>query len=307
MHPLRSPTDPAHAAAPPPPFEDTPERPLFADTERRVPAGAGRAAPRSPPAPAGWAPGPPRRADTGAGARHAGAVMTDTGGGTGTGGFWPFVDEDEEKNEVHTGTEGRGWLRTAIAVGVLLLIVVAMVVAFNRGRKDGATPDRRQHAVRGRRARHAAADPPDPGGQGLRPRGRPRRGEPAGRRQGDRRRPGHELDDADLPQQPRARRPEVRRRPPARPRRGPEGAVGDRPARRRPHQRRGVRRRGRCHRVARRPRPARQGRCPRRRARRRPACRSPAPTTRYLLVWLTKLPAADGGYRGEITDVTVRS
>ena len=33
----------------------------------------------------------------------------------------------------------------------------------------------------------------------------------------------------------------------------------------------------------------------------------PAPTTRYLLVWLTRLPAADGGYRGQIADVTVRS
>ena len=33
----------------------------------------------------------------------------------------------------------------------------------------------------------------------------------------------------------------------------------------------------------------------------------PGPETRYLLVWLTKLPAADGGFRGEITDITVSS
>jgi hypothetical protein len=33
----------------------------------------------------------------------------------------------------------------------------------------------------------------------------------------------------------------------------------------------------------------------------------PVPSTRYLLVWLTKLPPADGGYRGEITEITVRS
>ena len=33
----------------------------------------------------------------------------------------------------------------------------------------------------------------------------------------------------------------------------------------------------------------------------------PAPSTRYLLVWLTKLPPADGGFRGEITEITVRS
>ena len=29
--------------------------------------------------------------------------------------------------------------------------------------------------------------------------------------------------------------------------------------------------------------------------------------TRYLLVWLTKLPPVPGGFRGEIADVTVRS
>ena len=33
----------------------------------------------------------------------------------------------------------------------------------------------------------------------------------------------------------------------------------------------------------------------------------PAPTTRYLLVWLTKLPEASGGFRGEIADIAVRS
>jgi hypothetical protein len=34
---------------------------------------------------------------------------------------------------------------------------------------------------------------------------------------------------------------------------------------------------------------------------------SPEPRTRYLLVWLTKLPSVSGGYRGEITDISVRS
>jgi hypothetical protein len=29
--------------------------------------------------------------------------------------------------------------------------------------------------------------------------------------------------------------------------------------------------------------------------------------TRFLVVWLTKLPAVTGGYRGEIAEVTVRS
>ena len=33
----------------------------------------------------------------------------------------------------------------------------------------------------------------------------------------------------------------------------------------------------------------------------------PKQRTRFLIVWLTKLPAAPGGYRGEISEVTVRS
>jgi hypothetical protein len=33
----------------------------------------------------------------------------------------------------------------------------------------------------------------------------------------------------------------------------------------------------------------------------------PRPTTRYLLVWLTRLPPTPGGFRGEISGITVRS
>lgn len=33
----------------------------------------------------------------------------------------------------------------------------------------------------------------------------------------------------------------------------------------------------------------------------------PAPTTRYVLVWLTELPQVSGGFRGEIREITVRS
>ena len=51
----------------------------------------------------------------------------------------PSCEEPEDPHEVHTGTEGRGWLRTAIVVGVLLVVVVAMVIAFSRGRHDAAT------------------------------------------------------------------------------------------------------------------------------------------------------------------------
>jgi hypothetical protein len=33
----------------------------------------------------------------------------------------------------------------------------------------------------------------------------------------------------------------------------------------------------------------------------------PSANTRYVLVWLTKLPEVPGGFKGEITDITVRS
>ncbi len=33
----------------------------------------------------------------------------------------------------------------------------------------------------------------------------------------------------------------------------------------------------------------------------------PTPNTRFVLVWLTKLPSVPGGFRGEVTDITVRS
>ena len=133
LAPLHAPAEPA---APPPPFEDLPERPLFAETERRVPAAARAAAAAQ--AAAGPAPTPGTGNTTTA---SRGGVDSTSGGTSDTGsGFWPFTDEDEAKNDVHTGKEGRGWLRTAIVVGVLLVLVVAMAVAFARGREDGETP-----------------------------------------------------------------------------------------------------------------------------------------------------------------------
>ena len=30
-------------------------------------------------------------------------------------------------------------------------------------------------------------------------------------------------------------------------------------------------------------------------------------TTRFVLVWLTELPAVDGGYRGQVAEIVVRS
>jgi hypothetical protein len=131
---------PAGEDAPPSPFPDIPERPLFAPTERRVPAAAragqsgGPSLPWSTPGEAAEDPSTSRHATRGGGAGD----RTD-GQGAGPE-FWPFVGNPEEENEVHTGKEGRGWLRMAIVLGVLLVLVVAMAISFNRGRQDADPP-----------------------------------------------------------------------------------------------------------------------------------------------------------------------
>jgi hypothetical protein len=142
---------PADESSPPSPFPDIPERPLYAPTERRVPAAA-RAGQETPGSPWTWGEtGSNTGTDTGTtGAdNRSGGSVAGAGGRTGGGDddtghrngpeFWPFAADPEEGNGVHTGKEGRGWLRMAIVVGVLLVLVVAMAVAFNRGRKDGST------------------------------------------------------------------------------------------------------------------------------------------------------------------------
>lgn len=103
---------------PPPQLEDVPTRPLFADHERRVPPGA-----PPPPLPVTSTPG------------SAGpAALTDTSGtGTGTGSrYWPFDDPDD--TGTFTGKEGRSWLQLAAIVGVCIAVLVAMFVAFHLGR-----------------------------------------------------------------------------------------------------------------------------------------------------------------------------
>jgi serine/threonine protein kinase len=126
-------------SSPQEPFPDIPERPLYASTERRVPASAR----------AGNDTGSSAWSQTDAGSGTGGVTATGAGtydsgtngGGTGPATFWPFVEDPEKDNDVHTGKEGRGWLRMAIVLGVLLVLVVAMAIAFNRGRDDGTTPN----------------------------------------------------------------------------------------------------------------------------------------------------------------------
>lgn len=143
------PLQPPSGNARPPPFPDTPERPLFADSDRRVP-GAARASGATS---SGWA--DPPGAGTGTASGQSSARTDDTGHGPWRGsghandpaGYWPFGTgtgpgtgtETGDPGERRTVRGGRGWLRTAVVVGVLLALVGAIALAFARGRQDGST------------------------------------------------------------------------------------------------------------------------------------------------------------------------
>ncbi len=311
----------------PPPFPDVPERPLYAETARRVPAAARAAGLEAAQRAADRATekAEAEAAQAAAGSRHYSATGTQAGvsdalansgsfhpGGeheraTGNGepDYWPFAAEPEE-GDVHTGKEGRGWLRVAIVVGVLLVLVVAMAIAFNAGRGDGETPsgsdgDSTSGAkaagspvkLAGVRDFDPLADPPEEN-----PEDAPNaidkdsatswttstyRGNPAlgGLK------PGVGLM-VDLGKDVEAKSVTVRFKgeptsfevhaAPAGVTESPESlneldkvaARADSPARATLEL-------------------------------------DPSPTTRYLLVWLTKLPPVSGGFRGEITDITVTS
>jgi len=108
-------------APPPPPFEPHPERPLFApDPTDGQPARRPRAAP--------------------AGAHQSSSGFwpwesTGTGAGTGSGVLPAFVDDEEEDDRNPPGTS---MLRLALIVAVCLLVLIGCVIAFNLGR--GRTP-----------------------------------------------------------------------------------------------------------------------------------------------------------------------
>jgi hypothetical protein len=304
---------PAEQGPPPSPFPDIPERPLFATTERRIPAAArtGQQADTSAP----WSSTPSGSIDAApAGSHSRGDGVTTAAGRTGGPGdtgdtgaeFWPFAGTPEEENEVHTGKEGRGWLRVAIAVGVLLILVIAMAVAFNRGREDAAPPATTDDTpgssataqgaplkLAGVRDFDPEGDPPeenpqdapnaidgDPGTTWVTStyRSDPKLGGL---------KPGVGLM-VDLGRDTEARSVTVRFKgaptslevyaAPAGVTESPEslsqldkvGAQADAPER-------------------------------------ATVQLDPVPKTRYLLVWLTKLPSVSGGFRGEIADITVRS
>jgi len=125
---------PGEPAPPPPPFEEPPERPLFAPSpaggrpERTPRPGA---QPTPSPAPV---PSPKPAASTGSGGR-SGFWPWDTGTSTGA---ISAVDEPVEE------VPGRSWLRLAAVIAAAVLLLVAVVVAYNLGRGRtplGAVPD----------------------------------------------------------------------------------------------------------------------------------------------------------------------
>jgi hypothetical protein len=117
-------------APPPPPFEKHPERPLFApEPEDGGPARRPRPGvdQRGPSADAYWP------FDAGQGRSGAGAT---SGSGTGTGAGLSAVDDED--------VPGRNWLRLAAGIAAGLMLLVAVVVAYNLGRGKtplGAEPD----------------------------------------------------------------------------------------------------------------------------------------------------------------------
>ncbi len=111
-------------APPPPPFEAPPERPLFApEPDDGQPARRPRPGSAATPTGSGYW---PWESEQGTGA-----------GGTGSG-VIPVPEEGDDE------VPGRSWMRLAIGLGVVLLLLIAIVVAYNLGRGRtplGAEPD----------------------------------------------------------------------------------------------------------------------------------------------------------------------
>ena len=121
-------------APPPPPFQDHPERPLFApeppdgQPSRRARPGTAR---RSQDGDDFWPFDQGRRAGAATRTAARGGGFSDHGTGTGTGhgtghGLRAITDVEE--------VPGRNWLRLAAGIAAGLLLLVAVVVAYNLGR-----------------------------------------------------------------------------------------------------------------------------------------------------------------------------
>lgn len=119
--------EPWEPPPPPPPLEERPPKPLFADHERRVPPGAPQLPQPSTGAAAGTSSGTSSGAPTG----------TDSGTDSGSR-YWPFDDPDDTGG--FSGREGRSWLRLAGIVALAIAVLAAMFVAFDIGRGNDDKP-----------------------------------------------------------------------------------------------------------------------------------------------------------------------
>lgn len=139
VHWLRARTDPA---PPPPPFEDPPERPLFAPEPADGPVRRPRRPVAATPAAGdgswpGERPGPATSTGartgpgtgTGGGGGGAGGAPG-TSGGTGSGALTAVPAEDPVEDDV----PGRSWLRLAGVVALCVLLLLAAVIAYDLGR-----------------------------------------------------------------------------------------------------------------------------------------------------------------------------
>ncbi len=152
--------EPWDTPPPPPPLEDVPERPLFADHERRVPPGA-------PPPPVPMS-APSAGSDAGrstTGPPPGPSDTSDTGAR-----YWPFEDADDTGS--FSGKEGRSWLRLAALVALVIAVLAASFIAFDVGRghsdtpADAATTAPATPTVTGPPVRVVAAQDFDPEGDG---------------------------------------------------------------------------------------------------------------------------------------------
>lgn len=255
------------APSPPPPFPPEEPRPLFASDEPRPPRPAG---PVMPPA---WGPDTP-----------AAPLHDPQAGGAG------WTDDPP----------GRSWLRLAVLVGAVVLVLVAVVIAFNLGRggvleESGTEPEKTATTPAGP-LRVVSVSDFDPAGDGsenpeeaaLATDGDPRTAWPTVTYYDplELQKPGvgllvdlgepREVSEVTVSFLTAPTDVEIL-------------AAGDRAAAA-PTSADGLRR------VA--------GRTA---AGNRAALALDRPvTTRYLVVWLTKLPAADGGFRGQVAEIVVR-